>query len=85
MDQSNTMKWVVVVVALVVGGGIGYYYGNVKGIDKGVIQQKAVEEARKKEAEQEAAKAVNPFNQAANPFEKVPTNPFEGVKVNPFK
>ena len=85
MEQSNMMKWVAALVALVVGGGIGYYYGNVKGVDAGIAREKAAAEARRKEAEQEAAKAVNPFNQAGNPFEKVPTNPFEDVKVNPFK
>lgn len=79
------MKWVVVAAALVVGGGIGYYYGNVKGVAEGIAQEKAAIEARRKEAEQKAAQAVNPFNQGANPFEKVQTNPFEDVKVNPFK
>lgn len=80
------MKWVWVVVALIVGLGGGYYYGNMQGVTKGVAQEKATAEARKSVAEAEAAKAVNPFEQTTiNPFEKSPTNPFENVKVNPFK
>ena len=83
MNQNlDFQKWIWVLVALLVGLGGGYYYGNVQGVAK----EKAAEESRKKDAEKEAAKAVNPFEQTtANPFEKSPTNPFENVKVNPFK
>lgn len=83
MDQnSNLMKLVIPVVALVIGLGGGYYFGH----SRGVASEKAVQEAARVEAEKQAAKAVNPFEQASiNPFDEVPTNPFSDVKVNPFK
>lgn len=83
MNQNQDFqKWIWVLVALLVGLGGGYYYGNVRGVS----QEKAAEEARKKDAEKEAAKAVNPFEQTTtNPFEKSPTNPYDNVNVNPFK
>lgn len=84
MDQTKV--WAYVVAALAVGAGVGYYYGNVTGVQQGIVKERAAEEFRKKEAEKEAAKAVNPFEKAtANPFEKAPTNPFENVQTNPFK
>lgn len=88
MEPKTTSKfWMVwVLVALVIGIGGGYWYGNQAGILKGAAQEKARAEALKKEAEKEAAKAVNPFEQTTvNPFEKSPTNPFEKVKLNPFE
>lgn len=70
------------VVALLVGLGLGFWYGNAKGV---ASEKKAQEEARLK-AEAEAAAAVNPFQQAStNPFEKSPVNPYENVNINPFK
>lgn len=95
MEQGfNYLRLAWVFLALVVGLGGGYYYGNTvgvkdgtrRGIEQGILQEKAMVEARRKDAEKETAKAVNPFQQAtANPFEKTPTNPFEKVKINPFE
>lgn len=80
------MKYIVSVAALVIGLGGGYYFGYDSGFKKGIAAEKAAVEARRLEAEKEAAKAVNPFEQTTtNPFEKAPTNPFEKVKVNPFE
>ncbi len=91
MEQGfNFLRWAWVFLALVIGLGGGYYYGNIAGvkdgIEQGILREKATVEARKKEAGKEAAKAVNPFGQATvNPFDKTPTNPFEKVKINPFE
>lgn len=91
MEQRNSMmQWVIGVLALVVGMGGGYYYGNMmghnRGVEAGIAQEKAAEIARREAAEREAASAINPFNQgSANPFEKASANPFDDVNVNPFK
>lgn len=86
MEKPNSMSWIVAVIALLLGLGAGYYYGNLKGVQKGVAQELAAADAKKKAAAEEATKAVNPFEQnTANPFGKAPTNPFDKVQVNPFQ
>lgn len=82
--------WLVwALIALLIGLSAGYWYGSraglAEGIKRGVLQEKAAEGARRKEAEKKAAEAVNPFGGTVNPFEGTPTNPFEKVKVNPFE
>ncbi|TSD03554.1 MAG: hypothetical protein Greene071436_307 [Parcubacteria group bacterium Greene0714_36] len=83
-------QWGVAVAALIVGLGAGYYYGGsvgrARGVADGVAQEKQAQADRTAAAEREAAKAVNPFEQAAgNPLGNTSANPFENVKVNPFK
>lgn len=71
-----------IVIALVIGGAGGYWYGR----EAGVAAEKARQSAIQTEREREAAQAVNPFSQTTvNPFEKNPANPFDKVKVNPFE
>ncbi len=65
-----TKIWISAIVALVVGGALGYWYGNKHGYDQ----------ARMEAAATAAAKS-NPFNKPAT----TPTNPLDNIKVNPFK
>ena len=88
--RTQNFFWPGLIVAVAIGLGAGYYYGNstglAEGIKRGGLEEKAAEAARKKEAEKKAAAAANPFEQTSvNPFEKSPANPFEKVKVNPFE
>lgn len=64
--------WLMVVVALVIGGLVGYYLG-VKGVGKGSPEKSVVEEIG-----QGVEKPANPFEGTGY------KNPFENVKVNPF-
>jgi uncharacterized protein HemX len=78
----SKMWWVWGLVALAVGLGGGYWYGQ----QAGVALEKARQEAATRQAEEKAAKEANPFLETtANPFEKNPANPYENVKVNPFE
>ncbi len=85
--NTKTITWVV--LALVVGAGVGYFGGSKaayqKGYDKAVADAKATQAEVAKNAAEEAAKASNPF-QAQNPLEGVTANPFEQAakKLNPF-
>jgi len=79
-------------VALVIGLGAGYYYGNMTGVKSGVERGKAdLLREQEKSAEEEAKAAqdkileqINPFGNEVNPFEGGYINPFEGASVNPF-
>jgi len=85
--EEGLNKWIIIaVIALVVGAGGGYYYGQAQGHTAGVEkgradllaeQEKAVEDAKIAAQEQIA--------ESANPFEAAQTNPFEGGYENPFK
>lgn len=81
------------VAALAIGLGAGYWYGHnvgrARGVDQGRVEEKARQDTlaieARRQAEKEAAKAVNVFEQAnLNPFSKSQTNPYEKVKINPF-
>lgn len=77
-----------VVVALIVGAAAGFYYGMAQGKRKGIDEgkQQAITELQEK-AKKEAAEAVNPFSgtgATVNPFEEA-ANPLEKVKTNPFE
>lgn len=80
-------------VALAIGLGAGYYYGNTVGVKSGVEVGRADLLAEQKKADEEVAKAaqdkileqVNPFSDSkVNPFEGGYTNPFGGATTNPF-
>lgn len=79
-------------IALAIGLGVGYYYGNTTGVKSGVEIGKADLLAEQEKAAEEAVKAtqdeileqINPFGDAVNPFEGGYTNPFGGATVNPF-
>ena len=83
MEENSPLIWIfAVVVALLLGLGGGYFYGNKIGYQKAQTDAKSAAEAESKKA----AEAANPFKQAgANPLENVTTNPLENVKFNPFK
>lgn len=83
MEEKSPLLWIfAIIVALLLGVGGGYYYGNELGYKKAQADAKAAVEAEAKKA----AEAANPFKSAeTNPLEKVQTNPLEGLKFNPFK
>ena len=87
MDNLKSYKTLVVmaIVCLLFGAILGAYVGLNNGWKLG--QEKAAKdlEMNRQEAEKEALKEVNPFEQTANPFEKSPVNPFENIKTNPFE
>lgn len=76
-------------VFLVVGFGVGYWYGGSVAYDNGykaaAADIKAQQEDAAKKAVEEAVKNTNPF-QVTNPLEGVNANPFEKAKkaLNPF-
>jgi hypothetical protein len=89
---ASTKILLVGVLLLVVGLGLGYWYGTLKvkvsyqlGYDQAIADAKATQEEVAKKAAEEAAKAANPF-QAANPLEGVKANPFSEAQkaLNPF-
>lgn len=77
------------IIFLIVGFGIGYWYGGSVGFDNGyktaAADIKAQQEEAAKKATEEAAKTANPF-QVNNPLEGINANPFEKAKkaLNPF-
>lgn len=79
----------IVAIFLIVGFGVGYWYGGSKSYDKGyetaITDIKAQQEEAAKKAAEEAAKTANPF-QVSNPLEGVKANPFDKAKkiLNPF-
>ncbi len=86
--MNNSKLIIAVVVALVIGGAAGFYYGAAKGKSQGLEEGKKAGLAEAAEnAKKEAAEAVNPFSgtQApVNPFAEK-TNPLEKVRTNPFE
>lgn len=76
----------VVIIALLIGVGAGYWYGNLSGVQAGIEQQKTIQALQEKQAEKELTSAANPFNTAStNPFSESPANPYKDVKTNPFE
>ena len=81
--------WLVGIAFLIIGLGVGYWYGNFTAYkpayDKAIADIKAQQEALAEQKAEEAAKAANPF-QVANPLEGVEANPFDKAKeaLNPF-
>ncbi len=89
--------WVVGAAALIVGLGLGYWFGAAQGSLKGekvgydsgyqkaLADTKATQEAVARNATDAAAKAANPF-QKQNPLQGVTANPFQQAaqKLNPF-
>lgn len=76
-------------VLLIVGFGVGYWFGGTVAYDNGyktaAADIKAQQEESAKKAVEEAVKTTNPF-QTTNPLEGVTANPFEKAKkaLNPF-
>ncbi len=77
------------IILLVVGFGVGYWFGGSISYDKGyqaaAADIKAQQKEAAKKASEEAAKTANPF-QVTNPLEGVKANPFDKAKsvLNPF-
>ncbi|MBM2817479.1 MAG: hypothetical protein HW401_69 [Parcubacteria group bacterium] len=77
------------IIFLVVGFGVGYWYGGSISYDKGynaaAADIKAQQEEAAKNASEEVARTANPF-QVSNPLEGVEANPFDKAKkiLNPF-
>ena len=71
---------------LVIGFGMGYYWGDLQGIEKG--KAIGIEQGRQQvlaEQEEEKQELLNKIREAANPFSKVQINPFKKVYKNPFE
>lgn len=83
MEENPPFIWIfAIIMALILGVGGGYYYGNKIGYQKAQADVKSAAEAEAKKA----AEAVNPFKSAGtNPLDKITSNPLESVKLNPFK
>ncbi len=84
MDENKSpLLWIfAIVLALLLGVGGGWWYGNKVGYARAQADAKVAAEAGAKKA----AEAANPFKTAeTNPLEKVQTNPLESVKFNPFQ
>jgi len=79
-NNEHTLLVLYVSMALLFGVGVGYWYGTAVGNERGrsalLVEQQAQEEEEKKKAQEEIAKAANPFEE---------TNPLEGSYQNPFK
>ena len=73
------------VVVVVLAGYLAWQGGYDKGYAKALADAKANQEELAQKANDEAAKAANPF-QTVNPLEGVTVNPFEKAaqKLNPF-
>lgn len=69
----------VVLIAVAVGLGAGYWYGNLTGYNRGV-------ESQQKVVANNAARTINPFsNTDTNPFDETTANPYSNIKTNPFE
>lgn len=96
--MESDKKWVLAIVLLVLGliaGGVaGFYSGSVSGKRTDKVQgyqegrlaglKEAAALAEQKEAEKNAAAAVNPFAATSSDIFSGSTNPYEGVTINPF-
>lgn len=86
MNNNANILWVYVVIALLVGLGMGYWYGTMAGKEQGrtalLAEQKAAAEEAKKQAQEEIVEAANPF-ETENPLQSGYENPFN-QQVNPF-
>jgi len=78
--ETKTNVIIVGVVFVLVGLGLGYFWGGKNGYDQGY--QKATADIQATQAEV-AEKAAGEAAKVANPFQS--TNPLEGVSANPFK
>ncbi len=85
MNSPANSPVITLALVLLVGLGLGYWYGNQSGYQKAQADIKAQQEELVKKAAEEATKAANPFK-AVNPLEKVEVNPFEKAQkaLNPF-
>lgn len=89
MEEHSHNPWIAAtVIALLIGTGGGYYYGHLKGVEKGranlLAEQEESAKKAKEEAQKQIAEQVNPFKESeANPFEGSYKNPFEKT-TNPF-
>jgi hypothetical protein len=87
MENDSHITWVLyVVIALLIGAGVGYWYGMSIGIEKGrtdlLADQEAAEKEKKMQAQEEIIEAANPFEDD-NPIGDSYQNPFK-QNTNPF-
>jgi hypothetical protein len=83
--QSYSSSWLAyAIIALLVGGGAGFWFGQEMGLETGYARAEA--EAAENAASVERARVADNTNtKAQNPLAEVKTNPLEGVKTNPFE
>lgn len=86
MNNPTNSPMTTLALVLLIGLGLGYWYGNQSGYQKAQADIIAQQEELAKKAAEEATKQANPFK-AVNPLEKVEANPFEKAKkaLNPFE
>ena len=85
-ETSSNKILIIATASLVIGGVVGYFWGNAVGVKQGVLQEQATLVAEQKKAADAAAESANPFVEtSANPFEETTVNPYNNVKVNPFE
>jgi predicted RNase H-related nuclease YkuK (DUF458 family) len=81
--MNNSKLIIGVILALVIGAGAGYYFGNANGEKAGIAsgRQQILDEQKKEQEE-----ALRAAQEAANPFSDVTdkANPFKDVYKNPF-
>ncbi len=83
--QSHGSSWLVyAIIALLAGGGAGFWFGQEMGLEAGYARAEA--EILENAALVERTRAVDSTDTTAqNPLADVSTNPLEGVKTNPFE
>ncbi|OGZ45698.1 MAG: hypothetical protein A3C84_04595 [Candidatus Ryanbacteria bacterium RIFCSPHIGHO2_02_FULL_48_12] len=83
--QSHSSSWLAyAIIALLVGGGAGFWFGQEIGREAGYARAEA--EILENAALVERARAADNADTATqNPLAEVKTNPLEGVKTNPFE
>lgn len=65
------------VVFALIGAGLGYYVGHSRGVEEGIVQERAASAAVSATAGARAA--------ATNPLQDVKTNPYKNLRTNPFQ
>ena len=61
--------WITIVVALVIGGLVGYWYGGKRGYDRGLTDAARIQSGAETEVRVDTGYK----------------NPYEGVNLNPFR
>jgi len=82
---NATEKMLIGLIAgLIVGGGGGWYLGNMMGLNQGAQATEAAL-AQQDQLRGSADTSAEVTSTAQNPLEDVSANPYEDVKVNPFE
>jgi len=89
--MSPSKNIIIAAFVLIVGLGLGYWFGTSQAYDRGynkaIADAQATQEAAAKRAAEEAARAANPFQAEQDVLKGVTTNPIDKTKkiLNPFE